>query len=100
MSNETKYIWMDGELVETAKATVPFLTSALHYSSAVFEGIRCYNAEKGPAVFRLKEHMRLDKKRRQGEIHFALPEKIGSVRVGVTVPGWEKLLEMNSPRSM
>jgi len=57
MSNETKYIWMDGKLVETAKATVPFLTSALHYSSAVFEGIRCYNAEKGPAVFRLKEHM-------------------------------------------
>jgi 3-dehydroquinate synthase len=38
--------------------------------------------------------MRLDKKRRQGEIHFALPEKIGSVRVGVSVPGWEKLLEL------
>ena len=57
MSNESKYIWMDGELVETAKATVPFLTSALHYSAAVFEGIRCYNTVNGPAVFRLKEHM-------------------------------------------
>jgi branched-chain amino acid aminotransferase len=57
MSNETKYIWMDGQLVEAAKATVPFLTSALHYSAAVFEGIRCYNAVNGPAVFRLKEHM-------------------------------------------
>jgi branched-chain amino acid aminotransferase, group I len=57
MSNECKYIWMDGELMETQKATVPFLTSALHYSAAVFEGIRCYETENGPAVFRLKEHM-------------------------------------------
>jgi branched-chain amino acid aminotransferase len=48
---------MDGKLVETARATVPFLTSALHYSSAVFEGIRCYNTNKGPAVFRLTEHI-------------------------------------------
>jgi branched-chain amino acid aminotransferase len=57
MGNESKYIWMDGELIEFAKATVPFLTSALHYGSAVFEGIRCYKTDKGPAVFRLKEHM-------------------------------------------
>jgi branched-chain amino acid aminotransferase len=48
---------MDGELVETQKATVPFLTSALHYSAAVFEGIRCYDTDNGPAVFRLREHM-------------------------------------------
>ncbi|PKN90363.1 MAG: branched chain amino acid aminotransferase [Chloroflexi bacterium HGW-Chloroflexi-7] len=57
MGNESKYIWMDGELIEFEKATVPFLTSALHYGSAVFEGIRCYKTDKGPAVFRLKEHM-------------------------------------------
>ncbi|PKN99950.1 MAG: branched chain amino acid aminotransferase [Chloroflexi bacterium HGW-Chloroflexi-4] len=57
MSNESKFIWMDGELIEFEKATVPFLTSALHYGSAVFEGIRCYKTDKGPAVFRLKEHM-------------------------------------------
>lgn len=57
MSNESKYIWMDGELIEFQKATVPFLTSALHYGSAVFEGIRCYKTDKGAAVFRLKEHM-------------------------------------------
>lgn len=57
MANECKYIWMDGKLVETEKATVPFLTNALHYSAAVFEGIRCYNTVNGPAVFRLKEHM-------------------------------------------
>ena len=38
------------------KATVPFLTPALHYGAAVFEGIRAYATDKGPAVFRLKEH--------------------------------------------
>lgn len=57
MGNESKYVWMDGELVEYEKASVPFLTSALHYGQAVFEGIRCYKTDKGPAVFRLKEHM-------------------------------------------
>lgn len=57
MGNESKFVWMDGELVEYEKASVPFLTSALHYGQAVFEGIRCYKTNKGPAVFRLKEHM-------------------------------------------
>ena len=55
---EPKYIWMDGRLVEAEKAVVPFLTPALHYGAAVFEGIRAYDTERGPAVFRLKEHVR------------------------------------------
>jgi branched-chain amino acid aminotransferase len=53
---ESKYVWMNGELVEFEKATIHFLTPALHYGAAVFEGIRCYATEKGPAVFRLQEH--------------------------------------------
>jgi branched-chain amino acid aminotransferase len=53
---ESKYIWMDGELVEFAKATVHILNPAMHYGAAVFEGIRAYNTPKGPAVFRLTEH--------------------------------------------
>jgi branched-chain amino acid aminotransferase len=53
---DKRYIWMDGEMVDFEKATVHFLTPALHYGAAVFEGIRAYAAEKGPAVFRLKEH--------------------------------------------
>ncbi len=57
MSTEGKFIWMDGEMMEAEKATVPFLNSALHYGSGVFEGIRAYGTDKGPAVFRLKEHM-------------------------------------------
>ena len=56
MGMESRYIWMDGRLVDYANATVPFLTSALHYGAAVFEGIRCYRTDAGPAVFRLKEH--------------------------------------------
>ncbi len=54
---EPKYIWMDGSLVEYEKATVHFMTPALHYGVGVFEGIRCYATERGPAVFRLKGHM-------------------------------------------
>ena len=56
MSMESKYIWMNGEMVPFEKATLHFLTPALHYGAAVFEGIRAYNTDKGPAVFRLKEH--------------------------------------------
>src|SRR3990172_9052392 len=57
MGMESKYIWMNGELVEFEKATLHFLTPALHYGVGVFEGIRCYETEKGPAIFRLKEHV-------------------------------------------
>ena len=56
MATQGKYIWMNGELVDTANALVPFLTPALHYGAAVFEGIRAYSTAKGTAVFRLKEH--------------------------------------------
>jgi branched-chain amino acid aminotransferase len=53
---ESKFIWMDGELVEYEKAQIHFLTGALHYGAAVFEGIRAYQTDKGPAIFRLLEH--------------------------------------------
>jgi len=57
MAMESKFIWMNGELVPFEKATVHFLTPALHYGLGVFEGIRCYSTDKGPAVFRLTEHI-------------------------------------------
>jgi len=57
MGMESKYIWMNGELVEFEKATVHFLTAGLHYGVGVFEGIRSYATERGPAVFRLREHV-------------------------------------------
>ena len=57
MAMESKFIWMDGEMVPFEKATLHFLTPALHYGAAVFEGVRAYDTEKGPAVFRLREHI-------------------------------------------
>jgi len=56
MGMESRYIWMDGKLVDFANAMVHFLNVGLHYGLAVFEGIRCYSTDKGPAVFRLQEH--------------------------------------------
>lgn len=57
MSANPGYVWMNGRLVEQAEATVPFLTPALHYGAAVFEGIRCYATPDGPAIFRLADHV-------------------------------------------
>jgi len=54
---DSKYTWMNGSLIETSKATVPFLTSGFHYGVAIFEGIRAYRTPKGPAVFRLRDHL-------------------------------------------
>ncbi|HEY7946060.1 MAG TPA: aminotransferase class IV, partial [Acidimicrobiales bacterium] len=53
----TEKIWMDGELVDWADATVHVLTHTMHYGSGVFEGIRAYGTSNGPAVFRLREHI-------------------------------------------
>ena len=55
---QSEFTWMDGKLLPTAEATVPFLTVGLHYGLGVFEGIRCYDTTRGPAVFRLPEHAR------------------------------------------
>ncbi|HXX57656.1 MAG TPA: branched-chain amino acid transaminase [Thermodesulfovibrionales bacterium] len=58
MIQKTKKIWMDGEFVDWDKANVHVLTHSLHYGLGVFEGIRCYKTKKGPAIFRLKEHVK------------------------------------------
>ncbi len=49
---------MDGKLVAWDDAKVHVLTHSLHYGLAIFEGIRCYNCKKGPAIFRLNEHVK------------------------------------------
>src|SRR5688500_9649150 len=53
----TKKIWMDGELVDWDDATIHILNPTLHYGWGVFEGIRAYATDRGPAVFRLTEHI-------------------------------------------
>lgn len=58
MVTPTSKIWRNGEWVAWDDAKVHILTHALHYGTSVFEGIRCYETKKGPAVFRLPEHVR------------------------------------------
>jgi branched-chain amino acid aminotransferase len=53
----TEKIWMDGELVDWADAKIHVLTHTLHYGSGVFEGVRAYPTDRGPAIFRLREHI-------------------------------------------
>jgi branched-chain amino acid aminotransferase len=57
MAANGKKIWMDGRLVDFADAHVHVLNHSLHYGVGVFEGIRAYSTTRGPAVFRLKEHV-------------------------------------------
>jgi branched-chain amino acid aminotransferase len=54
---ETSKIWMNGELVDWADATIHVGTHGLHYGSGVFEGIRAYETPRGSAIFRLTEHV-------------------------------------------
>jgi branched-chain amino acid aminotransferase len=54
---ETEKIWMNGELVDWADARIHVGSHGLHYGTGVFEGIRCYDTERGPAVFRLQDHL-------------------------------------------
>jgi branched-chain amino acid aminotransferase len=51
-------IWMNGALVNWDDAKIHVLSHALHYGSSWFEGIRCYDTKKGPAVFRMDAHLR------------------------------------------
>jgi branched-chain amino acid aminotransferase len=57
MSSKPRYVWMNGRLVEGSEASVSFLNAGLHYGISVFEGIRCYATDRGPAIFRLAEHV-------------------------------------------
>ena len=49
-------IWFDGQLVPWRNAQTHVLTHTLHYGMGVFEGVRAYSTETGPAIFRLEEH--------------------------------------------
>ncbi|MGA7476602.1 MAG: branched-chain amino acid transaminase [Thermoplasmata archaeon] len=57
MAADGKKIWMDGRLVNFDDAHVHVMSHTLHYGVGVFEGIRAYDTSRGPAIFRLKEHV-------------------------------------------
>ena len=54
----SRFTWINGEMIASDQATVPFLTAGLHYGVAIFEGIRAYKTPNGLGVFRLREHMK------------------------------------------
>lgn len=94
MTMESKYIWMNGELVEFEKATLHFLTPALHYGAGVFEGIRSYHTERGPAVFRLREHAErlVNSARVFGfrDLPYTVAEIVEAIKLTVSANGFEE----------
>lgn len=54
---KSEWIWMNGEFVAWDDARVHVLSHGLHYGTGVFEGIRCYETDRGPAIFRHREHL-------------------------------------------
>jgi branched-chain amino acid aminotransferase len=54
----TEKIWYNGRFISWDDAKIHVLSHVVSYGSSVFEGIRCYETKNGPAVFRLREHMR------------------------------------------
>ncbi|HZM81955.1 MAG TPA: branched-chain amino acid transaminase [Candidatus Limnocylindrales bacterium] len=65
-----KAIWMDGEMVPWDAATVHVTSYGLHYGLGFFEGVRCYAAEGGPAIFRATDHLQ---RLRRSAVHYGLP---------------------------
>ncbi|AKJ96074.1 MULTISPECIES: branched-chain amino acid transaminase [Thioalkalivibrio] len=58
MADRDGVIWLDGQMVPWREAKTHVLTHTLHYGMGVFEGVRAYKTERGPAIFRLQDHTR------------------------------------------
>ena len=72
---QTEKIWWNGALIDWADAKIHVGAHGLHYGAGVFEGIRCYETDQGPAIFRLREHLkRLDDSARL--LHMQLPYSV------------------------
>jgi len=56
-AKKSEKIWFNGEWVPWDEAKIHVMSHVVHYGSSVFEGIRCYHTRKGPAVFRLRDHL-------------------------------------------
>ena len=79
---ETEKIWMNGELVDWADAKIHVGSHGLHYGTGVFEGIRCYETPRGPAVFRLQDHLaRFENSARI--LYIDLPYSVAEIRAAV-----------------
>jgi len=86
MKVDSKYVWHQGGIVPFEKANLHFLNTSLHYGLSAFEGIRSYQTPRGPAIFRLKDHM----ERLQGSLKL----------LGVKKPPYNFETMMNSCREV
>src|ERR1700683_3065153 len=76
---ETELIWHNGEFVAWEDAKIHVLSHGLHYGTGVFEGIRCYETARGPAIFRHLDH--LDRLVKSAELYYMpLPYTIAELR--------------------
>jgi branched-chain amino acid aminotransferase len=66
--DQVDLIWLNGEFVPWENAQVHVLSHALHYGTGVFEGVRCYETERGPAIFRHQDH--LDRLAKSAELYY------------------------------
>ena len=57
MTDQSKHIWFNGKVLPWEKAKLHVMSHVLHYGSGIFEGIKCYLTDKGPAIFKLPEHI-------------------------------------------
>jgi branched-chain amino acid aminotransferase len=91
--NQSELIWQNGEFVAWDDAKVHVLTHGLHYGTGVFEGIRCYETERGPAIFRHLDH--LDRLERSAKLYYMdLPYSVEQLRAAT-----RELLARNELRS-
>ena len=90
---KSEKVWMDGSFVDWDDATIHVLTHTLHYGLGVFEGIRAYPTDQGPAVFRLTDHvLRLfdSAKIFMIDIPFTVDELVEAVKDTVRVNGLQE----------
>jgi branched-chain amino acid aminotransferase len=91
--DKAELIWMNGEFVPWDEAKVHVLSHGLHYGTGVFEGIRCYETERGPAIFRHDEHLK--RLERSGQLyHLTLPYSAEEIRAAT-----HELIRRNGLRS-
>ncbi len=83
-------IWMNGRMVAWDDAKIHVLSHVLHYGTGVFEGIRCYETARGPAVFRLRDHLlRMERSARifMMEVPYGVDELVGATRELIRLNG-------------
>ncbi|MEK6277939.1 MAG: branched-chain amino acid transaminase [Actinomycetota bacterium] len=90
---KAEQIWLNGEFVPWDEAKVHVLSHGLHYGSGVFEGIRCYETERGPAIFRHRDH--LERLAKSAEMYYLeLPRTTEEIRTAT-----HELINRNGLRS-